>query len=103
MADVTFEEVAKLAEQLKPSEQAALIQRLETKLHQRRYGLTREQILTEWERRKSADAFNQIESLEGQFAHPSLDPDDDSLLKTLHDIATEWEDELDEFSGTQQA
>lgn len=99
MADITFEEVAQLAEKLTIEEQAALIKRLQQRVQPRRYGLTREQVLAEFERRKANGEFENAESLYGKFAHPGADLDDNSLLKTIHEIATEWEKELDEFFG----
>jgi len=98
MADLTFEEIAELAEKLTPDEQAALGERLRSKSQSRR-GLTREQILAEFQRRKTSGEFEYIESLYGQFAHPDLDLSDDSLNTMLHAIATEWENELDEYFG----
>jgi len=95
---MTFEEVAELAEQLSPDEQAALVERLQAKLKPHR-GLTREQVLAEFERRKASGEFEYVESLYGQFAHPDLDLSDASLITQLHAIATEWENELDEYFG----
>ncbi|MBI5670839.1 MAG: hypothetical protein HZC41_22840 [Chloroflexi bacterium] len=99
MADISFEEVAQLAEKLTKEEQAALIERLQQRVHPRRSGLTQEQVLAEFERRKANGEFENAESLYGKFAHPATDLADDSLLKTIHEIATEWEQELDEFFG----
>jgi len=98
MADITFDEIVRLADQLTPEEQTALAQHLLAKSETSEItGLTREKALAEFERRKALGLFDG-ESLYGKFAHPDYDPDYD-LITGLHEIATEWEQELDEFYG----
>ena len=42
-------------------------------------------------------AFEKVESLRNKYADPPLELTDEELLASLHEIATEWEAELDEF------
>lgn len=96
MADISFEEIAQLAEQLKPEEQAALVARLQLKIR-KSPPMTREQILAEFERRKTSGAFKNAEILRNKYANSAFNISDDQLLNDIHEAATEWEKELDEF------
>lgn len=97
MADLTFEEIVQAAQKLPPEQKALLVQRLQPSESE---GLTREKILAEFERRKAAGLFKNAESLRNKYYNPALDDlTDEQLLADIHEIATEWEKELDEFFG----
>lgn len=98
MTTVTLEEVVHLAEQLRPDEQAALVVRLQLKLRQSP-PLTFESIMAEFERRKASGAFENAEILRNKYANPDFDVSAEQLLKDIHEAATEWESEIDEFYG----
>lgn len=93
--NVTYEYVLELAKQLKPAEQTALIENLKAAQSGQ---ITRERLLAEFERRKASGAFEHTESLYGKYANPSLDISAEALEATIHEAATAWEEELDEFS-----
>jgi hypothetical protein len=75
MANMTFDEIRRAAEQLSTEEQAALIDYLlqRNKLTYQNPPVTRESLLAEFERRKASGAFENVESLRGKFADPALD------------------------------
>jgi hypothetical protein len=99
MADITFEHVLELAEQLTPDERAQLIERLQATLKSTATGsVTREMILAEFERRKAAGAFEHVESLYGKYAVPGVEWSQEEIDAYLHEIGTEWEKEMDELS-----
>lgn len=126
MADINFEDVLKLAEQLPENEQNKLIYNL--RLKQARHkpqsptakdsepirdkwyaergseyveyyrNPTREELVTELENLRAAGAFDNVESLYGKYANPSVPAmTEDEFHADLHAIATEWEQELDDF------
>lgn len=100
MADVTFEQVLELAEQLTSEERARLVERLQATLPLQQTGpVTREQLLAEFERKKAAGAFDNLESLRGKYANPDLDVSEEELNAYLHQIRTEWEKEIDDIIG----
>ena len=93
---VRYEDVLELAKQLKPEEQIALIEYLRARQSGQ---VTREMLLAEFERRKSAGLFENAESLYGKFAEPRVDITEEALETTIREASTEWEKELDEFFG----
>ncbi len=100
MSDITFEEIIQAAQKLNPQQKALLIRSLEMPPFD--LGPTREELITELEVLRSAGAFNSVESLRNKFANPALnDLTDDQLSADIHDAATEWEKELDEFFGNE--
>jgi hypothetical protein len=94
---VSYNDVLQLAEQLTVEEQQALARQLLST--SKPIDLTREHVLAEFERRKVAGEFDNFEILRNKYAQPDNDLSEEQLLATLHDIATEWEQELDEFFG----
>jgi hypothetical protein len=63
-------------------------------------GPTREDLIAELEALRAAGAFNNVESLRNKYANPALDAlTDEQLSADIHEAATEWEKELDEFFG----
>ncbi len=101
MGTVTLEDVVHLAEQLTPDEQAALVKHLQARLQSAAppYRLTREQVLAEFDRRKARGVFETAEILRNKYANPAIDLTEEELLGVIHEAATEWEKELDEFFG----
>jgi hypothetical protein len=96
MADITFEDLIEAVQKL-TSEQKTL---LKNKLDEPNMEPTRETLLAEFEAQRAAGEFNNVESLRNRYAKPGSDDlSDEALLKTIHDAATEWEQELDEFFG----
>jgi hypothetical protein len=61
---------------------------------------TREELIAELEFLRAVGAFDDAESLRNKYANPAA-PDwtDEQLSAAIHEAATEWEKELDEFFG----
>lgn len=93
MADLTFEEILEAAQKLQDKQKAMLIRRLQFKR------ITRELLIAELDLLRAAGAFEHVESLRNKFAGEGNDVSEEELNATLHEIATEWEAELDEFFG----
>src|SRR5574341_1456766 len=102
MADMSLDDIYRAAIQLSPDEQAQLIQRLQTSSQPAASEpLTRAKALAELERRKAAGVFRNVEDLGNKYYHPRMDNlTDEQLLSDLHEIATEWESELDRLIAT---
>jgi hypothetical protein len=125
--DATFEEVVKLAEKLDPEQQNLLIYRLRVKQMQervsgetprpappRQYSIewlkkrgteyviayhspTREELIRDAEILRQTPARTQ-DRLLGKYANPNApDMSEEAFHAQMHAIATEWEQELDEF------
>jgi len=126
MADISFEDVLKMAEQLPENEQNRLIYNLRLKQIQHKpqpptakgheprrdkwyvergseyveydRNPTREELITELENLRAVGAFDDIESLYGKYANPNAPAmTEDEFHADLHAIATEWEHELDDL------
>ena len=95
MADLTFTEIVQAAQKLTPPQKAALIHALQT--DNENVSLTREQAIAELEALRAAGAFDHVESLAGKYARPGVEIDEDELNSYLHQIGTEWEEELDDL------
>jgi hypothetical protein len=94
MTDVTFEEIMRAVKKLTPEQKRALKETLEMP----DMSPTREALLAEFAARRAAGAFDPVESLRNKYANSAFDDlTDEQLSKTIHDAATEWEQELDEF------
>jgi len=96
--DLTFEEVLAAAKKLSPEEKTRLVRSLQAAAPES--GLTREQVLAEFGRRRAAGAFEGVESLRGRFAHPALDMSFEEIQAITHEVATEWEREMDGSNGS---
>ena len=60
---------------------------------------TRQELIDELNTLRALGAFENIESLYGKFANPNVpEINEEDFHAMLHDIATEWEQELDEFA-----
>jgi len=98
MADITFEEILQAAQKLNPQQKALLIQSLE--IPPVDIGPTREELIAELEALRAAGAFDNVESPRNKYANPALEAlTDEQLSADIHEAATEWEKELDEFFG----
>jgi hypothetical protein len=96
MADITFEDLIEAVQKLTP-EQKSLLKR---ELVKPEMEPTREMLHAEFAAQRAAGAFNNVESLRNRYAKPESDDlSVEELLKQIHDDATEWEKELDEFFG----
>ena len=95
MADMTFVEIVEAAQKLTPPQKAALIQTLQADTET--ISLTREQAIAELEALRAAGAFDHAESLAGKYARPGVEVSEDELNAYLHEIGTEWEQELDDL------
>jgi hypothetical protein len=98
VTDPTFDDVLAAARKLTPEEKALLVRSLQVPAPEG--GLTREQVLAEFESRKAAGAFQHVESLRGKFAHPGLDLSFEDIQAMTHEVATDWEREMDESDGS---
>ena len=98
MADITFEELVEAAQKLNPQQKAMLLESLE--LSPADMSPTREELIEELETLRVSGAFDHVESLRNKFANAgNLDLTDEQLAADIHEAATEWEKELDEFFG----
>lgn len=98
MADITFEEIVQAARKLSPQQKTLLAESLD--LPPLDIGPTREELIRELESLRAVGAFNNVESLRNKYANPILyDLTDEQLSADIHEAATEWEKELDEFFG----
>lgn len=98
MVDLTFAELLQAVQKLTPAEKAVLREYLEPDSAED-YSPTREEIIAETEALRAAGAFENLESLRGKFARPGLEITEEELNAYLHEIGTEWEQELDELFG----
>jgi len=102
MSDVTFEDVFAMAKQLEPAKRLLLAMRLEESVPTtERADAQREALISELEQLRAAGAFDHVESLYGKYANsnvPEMSAED--FHAELHAIATEWEQELDQFDPT---
>lgn len=97
MADMTFEELLEAVQKLTPQQKALLAQ----SLHETPIDLTptRQELLSELESLHKSGAFKHVESLRNKYANPAVDDlTDEQLSADIHEAATEWEHELDQFS-----
>jgi hypothetical protein len=98
MADMTFEEILQAARKLSLQQKALLIQSLD--IPSLDMGPTREALIAELDALRAAGAFDNVESLRNKYANPAVDDlTDEQLSADIHETATEWEKELDEFFG----
>ncbi|MHB8628631.1 MAG: hypothetical protein ACYDBJ_16515 [Aggregatilineales bacterium] len=112
MADITYDQVVKLAEQLPETEQNKLIYHLRVKqvvhhIQEQAISIespdsylspTREELIEELNVLRAAGAFEHVESLYGKYANPNApELSEEAFHAQMHAIATEWEKELDEF------
>src|SRR5258708_2615419 len=117
MMDATLEKVVKLAEQLNPQQQNLLIYRLRVKqMHERMSGKTAQSVaphksIETYQSPSREDLLRDAEILRtipvrpgdtllGKYANPNVpNVSEDEFHAQMHAIATEWEQELDEFSS----
>jgi hypothetical protein len=98
MADITFEEILQAVQKLSPQQKAVLAQSLE--LPPVDMEPTREELIAELDALVAAGAFEHVNSLRNKYANSALaNMTDEQLLADIHEAATEWEQELDEFFG----
>lgn len=97
MADITFDDIVHAVQKLTPEQKRILKQTLDDSLD---IEPTRESLLAEHARLRTIGVFDHVERLRNYYANPVTDDLDDKQLSTLiHNTATEWEQELDEFFG----
>ena len=98
MAEMTFQEILLAAQKLNPQQKALLAHSLEAPPPD--MGPTRDELIAELETLRASGAFDNVESLRNKYANPTLDALTDAQLSAdIHEAATEWEKELDEFFG----
>ncbi len=101
MASPIYNQMIQLADQLSQPEQLALarylLSLLSTPFDE---PVTLEAIQAEHQRRLAAGAFEHIERLQDKYARPDVDLSDDELRAGIKAFAKEWEQELDDFYGT---
>jgi hypothetical protein len=101
MAEITFEELVRVAQQLSPEQKMALVQTLEISSADSEYeeGPTRFQLIAELVDLQLAGALNNATSMRNMYANPHVpSPSAEELDAYLREIGTEWEDELDELA-----
>lgn len=100
MSGTTLEQVMRLADHLSPADRVALMRHLQTTTSlPESQRITREMILAEHQRRVAAGAFTHPQSLANRYATPGFDLSDEELQAGIREFSSEWEQELDEFSG----
>jgi hypothetical protein len=100
MSAVLYDEVLRLARQLSADERAALIQQLQATLPEPESGrVTRDMMIVELEHLRATGAFENVESLRNKYADPPLTLSDEELNASLHEIASEWEEDIDSLFG----
>lgn len=100
MASAALEQAIKLVDQLSAAERTALIAYARSTLPTLESPpLTREMLLAGHQALLAAGAFENVESLRNKYARPDLDLSFEALQAILHEAATEWEQEPDEFFG----
>jgi hypothetical protein len=101
MVDLTFDDILKATDKLTPAERDKLLVHLQQSTpvsNESSEPLTRETALAELKRLRAEGAFENAESLRGKFANPDApETTEEELHDYLHQIATEWEEELDEL------
>jgi phosphoribosylformylglycinamidine (FGAM) synthase-like amidotransferase family enzyme len=98
MADITFEEILQAVQKLSPEQKAVLAQSLDGPPLD--MGPTREELIAELDALVAAGAFEHVDSLRNAYANPAVaNLTDEQLMTDIHEAATEWEQELDEFFG----
>ena len=98
MAQMTIDQIIQASRQLTAEEKVLLIERLQSdEIIPSSGSTTRDQILSEFKRRKTAGAFDNLKSLRGILADPALKMSFEEIQKLTHEAATEWESELDEL------
>jgi hypothetical protein len=95
MAEITFEDLVRAAQKLSPEQKAALVHSLK---FESEISLTREQAIAELEALRAAGAFEHVESLYGKYARPGVEVSEEELNTYLHQIGTEWQQELDDLA-----
>lgn len=96
MAEMTLEQVYGLVKRLPRKEQETLVAQVQEDLQAvRDYGITVEDIMAEFERRKAAGAFDGLENLEGKYANPNVQVSAEELKRYLQQVGTEWQEDIE--------
>jgi hypothetical protein len=97
VVEMTFEQVVKVARQLRPEQKAALVKTLQAESMPSSVP-TRSELIAEMEALRSAGAFEQIRSLRNRYPAPSLKHvSDRQLLAAIHETSSEWGADLEEL------
>jgi hypothetical protein len=103
MADVTFEDILDSVGKLTPQQRLILtevLRGMDDDIASIEHEPTRQEIIAELDALRANGAFNNQESLRNKYANPTLNQlTEEQILKDIHDAATEWEKEIDEFFG----
>jgi hypothetical protein len=98
MIEMTYEQVIKAVQMLRPEQKAALVKTIELESWAGT-GVTRAQLLAESEALRALGAFDRPDSLRNRFANPSVAyVTDHQLLSVIHEAAVEWETDLAEIA-----
>lgn len=98
MIDMTYEQVIKAVQMLRPEQKAALVKTIELESWAGA-GVTRAQLLAESEALRALGAFDRPDSLRHRFANPSVSyVTDHQLLSVIHEASVEWETDLAEIN-----
>jgi hypothetical protein len=109
--NVIFEDIVKLAEQLTPKEQNLLIYRLrikqisaaqvETQHNEIENSPARDELIRDVQMLRQTPV-NPADTLLGKYARPEMaELSEEEFHAAMHSIATEWEQELDEFHNSE--
>jgi hypothetical protein len=97
MVDLTFDQLLQAVQRLTDEQKAILRDQLWEETHT---PVSRESLIAELQALRASGAFENVESLRNAFYTPAMESlTTEQLLADLHRIATEWEQELDEFFG----
>ena len=101
MIDMSYEQVVKAVQKLRPEQKAALVKTV--KLDPLLGGITRAQLLAETEALRAVGAFDRVDSLRNRFANSATAHlTDRQLLLAIHESSIEWETGLTEIGGLEK-
>jgi hypothetical protein len=102
MNSLSFDQILRAAKQLTPQEKDNLIAHLragEEDSPSEHGMLLREKLMAEFDRRKAAGAFDQLESLKGKFARAGTHPNAEDVESYLQSLNTAWEEDIDDLAS----
>lgn len=98
MIEMTYEQVIKAVQMLRPEQKAALVKTIDME-RWAGTGVTRAQLLAESEALRALGAFDQPARLRNRFASPAVaSVADHQLLAAIHEASVAWETDLAELT-----
>lgn len=99
MADYTLDQVIQIVEALKPAERHILFRHFEAPYPTLPGYITLEALQREFQHRMASGAYENVESLRSKYAQPTKNLSAEELTASIKAVASEWEQEIDEFFG----